>query len=49
MDDEFGGIVYGFAPGRQHLRCSKYFWVLPSRLRRPRCWPNTPGDEKYWQ
>ena len=48
-DDEFGGIVYGFAPDGSICDADKYFWVQAESLAAAALLAKHTGDEKYWQ
>lgn len=48
-DDDYSGIVYGFAPDGGICDGDKYFWVQAESLAAAALLGKRIGDEKYWQ
>ncbi|MGO4261084.1 AGE family epimerase/isomerase [Lysobacter sp. TAB13] len=48
-DDEFGGLVYGFAPDGSVCDDDKYFWVQAESLATAALLGARTGDNLYWQ
>ena len=48
-DDEFGGILYGFAPDGKICDDDKYFWVQAESFAAAALLAKATNDEQYWQ
>ena len=49
LDNEFGGLAYGFAPDGTVCDDDKYFWVQAESLAAAARLAHATGDAKYWQ